>query len=56
MNTPDYETGTQFLARVAAHRNQLLADVAYFLAVPPPARMPTLKSRTLLYLAMSIPA
>jgi hypothetical protein len=58
MNTPTdpYETSDQFLARFNAHRDQLLADVTYFLAVPPPARMPTLKSRTLLHLAMSIPA
>lgn len=58
MTTPDYETGDQFLARMAANHAQLIADVTYFLAVPPPpaSRMPKMRSITLWRIAMSIPA
>lgn len=53
MTYPLYETGDQFLARLAAQREQFAAELKHFITTP--ERFISLKSRTLIHLAMSIP-
>jgi signal transduction histidine kinase len=51
-NTP-YETGDQFLARVAAQREQFAAELTHFIATP--ERFVRMASPTLWRIAMMTP-
>lgn len=52
MTHPLYETGDQYLARFNAQREQLIVDITNFALYG--ERFVSLKSQTLIYLAMSV--
>lgn len=53
MTNPPYETGDQFLARVAHQREQFAAELRHFINTP--ERFVRMASPTLWHIAMSIP-